>query len=135
MPGRLAVLTENVRVTDYESVGDTDIRVSAQVTVDRDNPTFVGHYPGLPVFPGVCQVDCVHRTVLAAAEIEGVTPVLTTMSMARFRHVVSPCDEIRIDTAIARADTEWRVDGTLHGQRGPVARVRLRYRLAEEGPS
>ncbi|HEY1575350.1 MAG TPA: hypothetical protein VGG05_28760 [Pseudonocardiaceae bacterium] len=135
LPGRLAVLTENVRVTDYQSVGDAGARVSAQVTVDRDNPTFMGHYPGLPVFPGVCQIDCVHRTVLAAAEIEGVTPVLTTMSMARFLSVVSPGDELHIDTAIARAGAEWRVDGTLHGQRGPVARVRLRYRLAEEGPS
>jgi 3-hydroxyacyl-[acyl-carrier-protein] dehydratase len=131
----LAVLTEHVRVTDYESAGDAGIRVSALVTVDRDNPAFVGHYPGLPVFPGVCQIDCVHRTVLAAAGIEGVEPVLTTVASARFLRVVSPCDELRIDTAIARRGMEWHVDATLRGADGPVARVRLRYRLPGGGPS
>lgn len=125
----LAVLTEHVRVTDYQSAGDAGIRVSALVIVDRDNPALAGHYPGLPVFPGVCQIDCVHRTVLAAARNEGVAPVLTTVASARFLRVVSPCDEIRVDTAITTRRTEWQVDATLRAGDGPVARVRLRYRL------
>ncbi|HEX5116361.1 MAG TPA: hypothetical protein VFW65_14295 [Pseudonocardiaceae bacterium] len=135
MPVQLAVLTENVRVIDYESDGDAGIRVFAQVTVDPDNPAFVGHYPGLPVFPGVCQIDCAHRTVLAAARIEGVAPRLTTVSTARFLRVVSPCDEIRIETVIATTGTEWHVVAALCGKDGLVARVRLRYQLPHGGTS
>lgn len=135
MPAQLAVLTEHVQVIDYESGADESIRISAQVTVDRDNPTFIGHYPGLPVFPGVCQIDCVHRTVLVAARIEGVAPVLTTISSARFLSVVSPCDEIRIQTMIARTEREWQVAAALRGAKGPIARVRLGYRLPHGGAS
>lgn len=135
MPVRLAMLTERMRVLEHESDGEGGLRISAQVTVDPDNPLFVGHYPGVPVFPGVCQIDCVHRTVIAAARIAGVTPMFTAVSTARFLSVVRPCDEIRIETVIRRIRTEWEVLAVLRGKAGPVARVGLRYRLPGGGAS
>lgn len=135
VPARFAMLTENVQVTEYEPDAGQGIRISAQVTIDPGNPVFPGHFPGLPVFPGVCQIDCVHRTVLAAAQIEGVAPVLSAVSTARFLRMVCPRDEIRISTLIARLDGEWRVTGELRGASDPVARVSLRYRLAPGGIS
>lgn len=128
IPGPLAMLTEAVQVIEHET-NEQGIRVSARVTVDRSNPVFVGHYPGLPVFPGVCQLDCVHRTVLLAARLEGVAPVLMTVSTARFLSVVSPCDEIRIETTIAKSAWEWNARAVLRGDKGAVARVGLHYRL------
>lgn len=132
-PLQLAFLTEQVHLTRYDPDAEQGIRVLAEVVVDPDNPIFVGHYPGRPVFPGVCQIDCVHRTVLAAARIEGVAPVLSAVSTARFLRVVSPHDEIHIETVIARIDDEWKVAAVLHGRQGPVARVGLRYRVPSGG--
>lgn len=135
VPARLAMLTENVQVIGYEPHGEEGIRVSARVRVDPGNPVFPGHFPGLPVFPGVCQIDCVHRTVLVAAQIEGAAPVLSAVLTARFLRMVSPRDEILIDTLIASINGQWKVTGVLHGQGDPVARVRLRYRLCRGGTS
>jgi 3-hydroxyacyl-[acyl-carrier-protein] dehydratase len=133
VPARFAMLTENVRVIEYEPDTGEGIRISAQVTVDPGNPVFPGHFPGLPVFPGVCQIDCVHRTVLVAAQIEGAAPVLVAASAARFLRMVAPRDEIRINTLIARTCGEWKVTGDLRRQSDPVARVTLRYRPSQGG--
>lgn len=135
VPARFALLTENVQVTEYERAPEAGIRITARVTVDPGNPVFPGHFPGLPVFPGVCQIDCVHRTVLAAAQAEGVTPVLSNVSTARFLRMVGPRDDIWITTRIARAGGEWMVTGVLRGPGEPVAKVSLRYRLSPGGPS
>src|SRR5579859_1433045 len=132
-PARFAMLTENVQVTEYERDAEGGVRITARVTIDPGNPVFPGHFPGLPVFPGVCQIDCVHRTVLVAAQVEGVAPVLSNVSTARFLRMVCPRDEIRIDTRIARVNGEWKVTGVLHGPGGPVSKVSLRYRLSRGG--
>ena len=37
----------------------------AQVTVDPAEPVLAGHYPGFPIFPGVCLVEQVRLAALA----------------------------------------------------------------------
>lgn len=128
-PAPLAVLTEDVQVIAYEPGTEEGIRILARVAVDPGNPAFAGHYPGLPVFPGVCQIDCVHRTVLFAARMEGVTPTVSTVSTARFLRMVVPRDEIRIEALISGIGEGWKVTAVLRVGGGPVARVGLRYRL------
>ena len=50
--------------------GSTDPDVPparAEVRIDPSEPVFAGHYPDFPIFPGVCVVECVHRSALATA--------------------------------------------------------------------
>lgn len=122
-------LTEDVRITGIETSGDCVI-VSARVTVDPANPVFAGHYPGLPIFPGVCLIECLHRTVLATPWPPGAVLILEAVRSARFLAPVFPGDEISAQVRVTRAARQWTAAGALHGRQGVVARITLRYRLS-----
>ncbi|WP_326829905.1 hypothetical protein OIE13_09870 [Streptosporangium sp. NBC_01810] len=40
------------------------------ITISPDEPVFAGHYPGFPIFPGMCVVEVVHRGALLTAPAE-----------------------------------------------------------------
>lgn len=117
-------------------VGDP---VLAVVRVDPAEPVFAGHYPGFPIFPGVCVVECVHRTALAApptAPPTGSPPagsspaglVLAAVESTRFLSPVFPHDELTIRLTWSPDGPQWRCTADVRSLRGRVAQVRLRYR-------
>lgn len=120
-------LTEEVRVTAVEPVPGGGTRVVADVEVDGSNPILAGHYPGLPIFPGVCLIECVHRTVLAAARASAVPPTLERVVTARFLDTVFPGEQIAIRTLVVPTAGRWMVSATVDGRRGVAARIDLRY--------
>jgi 3-hydroxyacyl-[acyl-carrier-protein] dehydratase len=95
--------------------------------VDASEPVLSGHFPGFPIFPGVCLVECANQAALLALP-DGAT--LTAIDGARFRAPVFPGDEVIVDVTTA----DWACAATLTVRRaggGPVeeaAVVRLRYR-------
>jgi len=121
-------LTERVKVVEIEHQG-ADIRVLASVTVDPSNPVLAGHYPGLPIFPGVCLIECAHHAVLMTARSLGVAPIMSGVSTARFLDAVFPGDVVGIQALITRSDTAWQAAVTLHGQHGLAAKVTLLYQV------
>ncbi|HZN18863.1 MAG TPA: hypothetical protein VFB84_11915 [Micromonosporaceae bacterium] len=129
--------------------------VLAVVRVDPAEPVFAGHYPGFPIFPGVCVVECVHRTALAApppspppegsplpspspegaplpgAPLSGAPPaglVLAAVESTRFLSPVFPHDELTIKLTWSPEGPQWRCAAEVRSARGRVAQVRLRYR-------
>lgn len=67
----------------------------------RDDEYFVqGHYPGMPIVPGVILTECAAQTaaVLLSTKVDGQdgVPVLTRIQDARFKQVVRPGDVIDI---------------------------------------
>lgn len=127
--GRPSPLTEDVRVVAVGRDARGAVHVSARVVVDEHNPVLAGHYPGLPIFPGVCLIECVHRTVLAAGRSLAVRPEMESVVSARFLDTTFPGEEIGIETVITGGDQHWDVTASLTGARGPTARIRLGYRL------
>lgn len=134
MTGQVPPLIEPVRVTAVEPAPGDRVRVSALVTVDPDNPIFAGHYPGLPIFPGVCLIECTHRTVLATVRPGSVAPAVAAVRTARFLEPVFPGDELRIRTDVRKDAGWWEAAAEFRGDRGVVATIRLRYRLPGGGP-
>lgn len=122
-------LTERIRLIDVESCADERIEARAVVVVDPDNPIFGGHYPGLPIFPGVGLIEGVHRTVLGVASADEIVPVLDAVLTARFVRPVFPRDEIDARVLITREPLCWTVAAELRGPQGRVGKVNLRYRL------
>lgn len=100
--------------------GRTDVTVTAAVPVRATEPVLAGHYPGYPVLPGVCVVECAHRVALAdRADVE-----LAAIESARFLAPVLPGDDLTIDLA-------WSAKSTCQAEvrtaNGVVATIRLRY--------
>lgn len=86
--------------------------------VTANEPCFTGHFPGEPIFPGVLQLE-------AMAQVSGVLLNLTQGSAgsisyylgvdnARFRRIVRPGDQLRIEAQILKVRLgTCRVHGTM----------------------
>src|SRR5246500_5151581 len=77
--------------------------------VTINEPFFVGHFPGLPIMPGVLIVEEIAQAggALLLAEVEDrgdKVMVFTGIERAKFRRPVSPGDQLRIEVEV----TGWR---------------------------
>ncbi|MEV5241995.1 hypothetical protein AB0K89_23250 [Streptomyces cinnamoneus] len=112
--------------------GLQDGRSATRVPVSPDEPVFAGHYPDFPIFPGVCVVECAHRSALATAP----EPVeLAAVESARFTGPAFPGDVLSFDLKWRNKDGSWQVSVTAATARGDAASMRLRYRVRGSAPA
>ena len=98
------------------------------VLIDPAELVFQGHYPGLPIFPGACLVEYVHRGALATAPKSLLPLELAAIESARFLRPVWPADELRIELTGRGQATTWRCSAQAVTPRGTAAQIELRYR-------
>lgn len=87
--------------------------------VTINEPFFVGHFPVKPVMPGVLIVEALAQTgaVLAykttkTSAKEGVLYYFAGIDKARFRRMVIPGDQLRLQVNVLRAKREmWKLEG------------------------
>ncbi|MFI8894971.1 3-hydroxyacyl-ACP dehydratase FabZ family protein [Streptomyces paradoxus] len=105
-----------------------EFSTAARFTVDAAETVLPGHYPGFPIFPGVCLVECTHQGALATAPVEAKDAALAAVESTRFTGPVFPGD--LVDIAMTWKQTsagDWQCRARLSTGRGPAATVRLRY--------
>ena len=110
-------------------------RATSRFPLDPAEPLLAGHYPGFPIFPGVCLVECAHRTSLGAVDGGGGPVRLAEVESARFLGPVFPGDTVHTETVATAVDGGWRCQARLAAEgpdgsgreRRQVAVVRLRY--------
>src|SRR5438270_13672146 len=76
-------------------------RIVAIKNVTINEPFFVGHFPGLPIMPGVLIVEAMAQAggALLLTEVEdrsGKVILFTGIEKARFRRPVVPGDQLRL---------------------------------------
>src|SRR5205807_7110742 len=84
-------------------------RIVAIKNVTINEPFFVGHFPGLPIMPGVLVVEAIAQAggALLLTEVEDRTDkvmVFTGIERAKFRKPVVPGDQLRLEVKV----TGWR---------------------------
>jgi 3-hydroxyacyl-[acyl-carrier-protein] dehydratase len=84
-------------------------RIVAIKNVTINEQFFVGHFPGLPLMPGVLIVEAIAQAggALLLTEVEdraGKVILFTGIERARFRRPVSPGDQLRLEVTV----TGWR---------------------------
>ncbi|MFE6767560.1 3-hydroxyacyl-ACP dehydratase FabZ family protein [Streptomyces fimicarius] len=127
-PRAASPVTAPVRIVGTPRRADDGSLSAATVcTADPDEAFFAGHYPGFPIFPGVCVIECVHRSALLVLP----SARLAAIESARFRGPVLPGDELSVELALTAdsgtgGDDAWRVAATVRTIRGTAATVRLR---------
>ncbi|MER5361441.1 hypothetical protein [Streptomyces sp. NPDC002785] len=126
----VGVLSGAVEVLPQEKEG----RTSTRFTVTADETVLPGHYPGFPIFPGVCLVEYVHLSVLATSPAEEPDPELVAVESTRFTGPVYPGDELTADIDWKPVDgVAWQCRAKIRSGRGDAASVRLRYRRTTDG--
>ena len=87
-------------------------RVVAIKNVTFNEPFFLGHFPGVPIMPGVLIIEAIAQAggALLLTEIpdrENKLMVFTGIERARFRRPVVPGDQLRIEVEVKA----WREGG------------------------
>jgi 3-hydroxyacyl-[acyl-carrier-protein] dehydratase len=80
-------------------------RIVAIKNVTINEPFFVGHFPGLPIMPGVLIVEAIAQAggALLLTEIEDRNDkvmVFTGIDRAKFRKPVGPGDQLRLEVEV-----------------------------------
>src|ERR1700716_4752917 len=84
-------------------------RIVAIKNVTINEQFFVGHFPGLPIMPGVLIVEAIAQAggALLLTEVEDRSDkviLFTGIERAKFRRPVSPGDQLRLEVEV----TGWR---------------------------
>ena len=84
-------------------------RLVAIKNVTMNEPFFVGHFPGLPIMPGVMIIEALAQAggALLLTEVEdraGKVVLFTGIERAKFRKPVVPGDQLRLEVEV----TGWR---------------------------
>jgi 3-hydroxyacyl-[acyl-carrier-protein] dehydratase len=83
-------------------------------SVSANEPLFQGHFPDLPIMPGVLIVEalaqCAGASLLGSLDREGKLAMLAGVDGFRFRRPVVPGDQLRLEVALTRL-------------RGPIGKV------------
>ena len=95
-----------------------ETRLVAIKNVSFGEPVFQGHFPGLPVFPGVLQLEAMAQAgalfgaCIAAFDPQVDAVVLMAMDEVKFRKPVVPGDQLRIVVEPLRKGRIFKFKGT-----------------------
>lgn len=93
-------------------------RIVCIKNVSWGEPYFQGHFPGMPVMPGVLQVEALAQAggILAAQSggFDAKTHVVFFMAIdkVKFRKPVTPGDQLVLDVVPLRKGRVWKMKGT-----------------------
>lgn len=90
------------RIVEFR--GEDELTAIKNVTINE--PFFQGHYPGMPIMPGVLQIEAMAQAagvlMLRNTKKEGATAVFMSVDKVKWRTQVTPGDQLRIDVKLLK---------------------------------
>ena len=92
-------------------------KIVAVKNVSWNEPFFQGHFPGMPIMPGVLQVEAMAQAggILAArtSDFDPATQVVFFMAIdqVKFRKPVTPGDQLVLEVVPLRRGRVWKMKG------------------------
>jgi beta-hydroxyacyl-ACP dehydratase FabZ len=116
----------------------SDERVLCLKNVSFNEPHFQGHFPGVPVMPGVLQIEAMAQAggILAsrAVEFDPTTHVMLFMAIdaVKFRKAVTPGDQLLIEVIPLRKGKIFKMKGEIRCDGQVVSSAEFLAGLAEK---
>jgi beta-hydroxyacyl-ACP dehydratase FabZ len=116
----------------------TDDRVLALKNVTFNEPYFQGHFPGVPVMPGVLQVEAMAQAggilAMRTVKFDPATHVMLFMGMdaVKFRKAVTPGDQLMIEVVPLRKGKIFKMKGEIKVDGKVVSSAEFLAGLAEK---
>lgn len=113
-------------------------RAVARMRLDPSHPLFAGHFPGLPIVPGVLLVEAVAQTagVMLGSAAPAQEVLLAAIQRFKFLRPVLPGDSVRIETRLlTQADSIACIEGILYvdDERVATGELSVAWRLEKAG--
>lgn len=113
-----------LRAVDHLQAGSGE-HVVARVYIDPEHPILRGHFPGLPLYPGVFIIETLCQ---AMAEAFQGRPRLRTVHSLRLTAALHGKDELTLDIRVKPEDGGWTTHAVGHRRDGTaVATVRATF--------
>jgi len=116
----------------------TDEKVVALKNVTINEPFFQGHFPGVPVMPGVLQIEAMAQAggILASrvVKFDAATQVMLFMAIdaVKFRKAVVPGDQLHIEVVPLRVGKIFKMKGEIRCDGQVVSSAEFLAGLAEK---
>ena len=116
----------------------SDEKVIALKNVSFNEPYFQGHFPGVPVMPGVLQIEAMAQAggILASRAIsfDPTTHVMLFMAIdaVKFRKAVTPGDQLHIEVVPLRKGKIFKMKGEIRVDGNVVSSAEFLAGLAEK---
>ena len=116
----------------------TDDKVVALKNVSFNEPYFQGHFPGVPVMPGVLQIEAMAQAggILAARTVQfnPETHVMLFMAIdaVKFRKAVTPGDQLMIEVIPLRKGKIFKMKGEIRCEGQVVSSAEFLAGIAEK---
>ena len=116
----------------------TDDKVVCLKNVTLNEPHFQGHFPGVPVMPGVLQIEAMAQAggILASRSVDfdPTTHVMLFMAIdaVKFRKAVVPGDQLHIEVVPLRKGKIFKMKGEVRVDGNVVSSAEFLAGLAEK---
>ncbi len=94
----MILLNDFYTMSDYEPAPGS---IKAKISINKDHRLLEGHFPGLPIVPGVCMMQIIREIMEVTA---GKDLKLTGADSMKFLSVINPNQNSEVEVAITYAE-------------------------------